>query len=528
MQEARHAAGALRLGCGRKTLPRMASKIPNVTASLYGLLARTAADAPHAIAIAHGDAQLTYAQLEARAGAVADLLAQRGVREGDRVAILLERSAEAVACFFGILRRGGIAVVINDRLRPRQMEHVLGDSGASALLTSAEMLGRQPRPLDTSALVLDVADAGAGSAPPVTREATDVAVIVYTSGSSGLPKGVAHTHGGLMTGVEIVVGYLAMHADDRVASLLPLSSVYGMNQMLCTVKAGGTLLIELSPLAHQIVTALRARGVTIMAGVPPLWLQLLAVPDFAARPIATLRQLQNAGGHLPADAVRKLRAAQPQAQIFLQYGMTETFRSTFLPPADIDQRPDSMGRAMPDTEILVVREDGSPCDPDETGELVHLGTTLAAGYWNAPEATSATFRRHPFDPAREDRAVFSGDMVRRDAAGYLYFVGRRDRMIKTLGFRVGPDEIGDVVHASGEVREVVVVGEPDPDRGERIVAHVVLKPEGSLDRLTRFCKAELPRHMHPARYQGWDKLPRLASGKYDLETLKQQQRNEEK
>jgi acyl-CoA synthetase (AMP-forming)/AMP-acid ligase II len=236
-----------------------------------------------------------------------------------------------------------------------------------------------------------------------------------------------------------------------------------------------------------------------------------------------LRIMQNAGGHLPLSGVRGLRIAQPQARLFLQYGMTETFRSTYLAPDEVDRHPTSIGRPIAGTDILVVRDDLTPCDVGEVGELVHRGPNVAVGYWNDVEATNRVFRPAPSQgavSAPAERLVFSGDLVRRDEAGLLYFVGRRDRMIKTLGFRVAPDEVADVLFASGEILQGVVVGEADDERGERIVAHVTLAPAGSVEALTAFCRRELPRHMQPNRFEVHDSLPRLPSGKYDLQTLR--------
>ena len=210
--------------------------------------------------------------------------------------------------------------------------------------------------------------------------------------------------------------------------------------------------------------------------------------------------------------------AQPHAALFLMYGLTEVLRSTYLPPEQVDRRPDSMGRPIPGAEVLVLNDDLTPCAPGEVGELVHCGPTVTLGYWNDPEATAHVYRPHPLRQDGE-RVVFSGDLVRRDEAGFLYFVGRRDRMIKTLGYRVSPDEIGNVLLASGEIAECVVTGEPDEERGQRIVAFVVLAAGGSLERLTRYCAIELPRYMQPARFEVRDALPRLASGKHDLAAL---------
>ena len=494
--------------------------------NIAALLWRTASERPTMPAIIQGGQQVSYSALRGRAAAIAQALRIRGIAPGDRVAILLERSADAAATIFGIQAIGAIAVCINDRLRSRQMEHMLRHSGARALVTTNEMLARNPRPLDTDAMSVDLMEIAAASdefGEPVPRVAGDLVQIIYTSGSTGLPKGVCFTHGNLNAGVEIVSGYLGLRDSDRIASLLGFSSVYGLNQLLCTVRCGATLVIETSPVPHRIVSVLIEQKVTVAAAVPPLWLQLLAVPAFRTS-IESLRLLQNAGGHLPATVTRQLRDAQPQAQLFLQYGMTETFRSTFLSPDEVDKRPDCMGRAMPGTEILVLRDDLTPCDPGETGELVHRGPTVASGYWSDLAATESVFRPNPLrlasDPGVE-RVVFSGDLVRRDADGFLYYVSRRDRVIKTLGFRVGPDEIADVLFSSGEINECVVTTEADADRGDRIVAFVVLADGGSIERLTQFSRIELPRYMQPARIATVDALPRLASGKYDLAALRE-------
>jgi acyl-coenzyme A synthetase/AMP-(fatty) acid ligase len=238
--------------------------------------------------------------------------------------------------------------------------------------------------------------------------------------------------------------------------------------------------------------------------------------------LPALRVVTCAGGRLSPEGVRALRAAQPQARLFIMYGLTEVFRSTYLPPEEVDGHPDSMGRAVPGAAVYVVRDDGTVCDDGEVGELVHAGPTVALGYWNDPETTARVFRPNPTaDRALPSlaRAVYSGDLVRRDAEGRLYYVGRRDRMIKTLGFRVSPDEIADVLYASQQVAEAVITAEPDEQRGERVVAHVVLAKGGTLDRLRQWCGIELPRHMQPTRWNVLESIPRNASGKHDLLAL---------
>ena len=474
---------------------------------------------PDAVAVRERGHEITYAELAGRAGGFARRLEGLGVGAGDRVAIIAPRGAAPAAVILAVQALGAVAVVVNDRLRVRQLEHILRDIEAKALVCSPEAMARSGVAPTMPAVVLDISEAPPSAAfVPVSRESGDLAHIIYTSGSTGLPRGVMHTHGSITAGVATVASYLGLRPDDRVAALIAFSSVYGLNQLYCTLSVGASLVIEQSVFAADTVASLRSEQVTVAAGVPPLWLQLLAVPGFSES-MPELRQLQNAGGHLPVTAVKQLRAAQPQAALFLQYGMTETWRGTFLPPAEVDRQPGSMGRPIPGVEIVVVRDDGTVCADGETGELVQSGPTLASGYWRAPSSQGEVFRAHPLRPA--ERAVYSGDFVRRDSDGLLHYVGRHDRVIKTQGHRIGPDEVADVLFASGQVAEAMVAGEDDAERGQRVVAWVVLTTEGSLQQLRRFCRGELPLHMQPSRIEVRESLPRLASGKYDLAALRE-------
>ncbi len=488
--------------------------------SVAQMLLETAKAMRDKAAVVNGESTVSYADLATRSLAIAEVLAQTGVKPEDRVAILLTRGAEAASAFFGTVAAGAIAINVNESLRWRQIEHILKHSSARTLLTSGDMLRRLSKPADIATPVLSVDDIPqSGTFQPLPRIGNDVAQIVYTSGSTGLPKGVVISHLNLWAGMQAVVNYLGITENDRIASLLPLSFDYGFNQLLCCVATGATLVVETSPIPRRILKTLRQQRITVLPAVPPLWLQLLSVEAFRAEQLEALRTMTNTGGRLPVDAVRKLRQAQPNADLVLMYGLTEAFRSSYLSPDKVDRKPISTGQAIPGAEILVLREDLTACSPGEIGQLVHRGPTVALGYWNDPEATDRVFRPNPLRPAGTpagERVAFSGDLVYRDEEGDLFFVSRPDRMIKTLGYRVSPDEVVDVLYASGEIVEAVVAAEPDELRGSRIVAYVILADGGRLDRLEAFCAREMPRYMQPSRIEVRQALSRTSSGKHDV------------
>ena len=484
------------------------------------MLLGTGARHPDRVAVIEHGRSVDYRSLAGRSLAFAQALQRSGVEPGDRVGILLHRGAAAAAAFFGALAAGGAAVMVNEALRPRQIEYIVDHAGAKTLLSSVDIVGRLPRELSVDASMIDVAEVPPeGDLELVPRVGNDLAHIIYTSGSTGLPKGVAISHANLWAGMQAVVSYLGLRGDDRVASLLPFSFDYGLNQLLCCAGTGAALVVERSPVPQRIIHALRTQSVTVLPAVPPLWLQLLGVEAFRAEPLEALRLMTNTGGRLPTEAVRKLRNCQPQADLVLMYGLTEAFRSTYLPPQHVDRKPGSIGRAIPGAEILVLADDLTPCKPGETGTLAHRGPTVALGYWNDPEATARAFQPNPLRPPGTpdvERVVFSGDLVYRDDDGDLFFVGREDGLIKTLGHRVSPDEVVDVLYASGEIVEAIVASEPDELRGARIVAYVVLAEHGTVERVIAFANRELPRYMQPSRIEVRSALGRTSSGKHNV------------
>ncbi|MGH9213598.1 MAG: AMP-binding protein [Acidimicrobiales bacterium] len=479
---------------------------------------------PGRAAIVDGDTVVDYATLRERAANHAHVLADAGVRPGERVGLLFRRTPEVAAALFGTWAAGAVAVVIADVLQPRQIEHVIRHSGAKVLVTEGDQI-RHHRELDIQATTLAPPPTGdeAGSAFAVLpRDGGDVAQLVYTSGSTGLPKGVTVTHANLHAGVESVGRYLRVDASDRLVSLLPFSFDYGLNQLLVAIAAGAALVIERSPIAARIDRTLRTAEVTVVAGVPTLWNQLLQVASFRHEPIESVRAMTNTGGRLPEETVRQLRVAQPQAALFSMYGLTEAFRSTYLDPSLVDRKPTSVGKAIPGAEVWVMRPDRSPCRPHEVGEIVHRGPTVTLGYWDDQATTDRMFRcgaRHPDHPTSPDCVVHSGDFGWVDDDGDLYIEGRRDRLVKRLGYRISPDEVAEAIFASRLVRDACVTTSQSDGQDPDIIGHVVLHDGADIDQLGRHLAVELPRHLRPSQLVAHDRLPTTPNGKHDVHAL---------
>jgi acyl-CoA ligase (AMP-forming) (exosortase A-associated) len=485
------------------------------------LLRRTAVS-PHALALEDLDRRLDYAELLSWASAFAELLRQRGCRRGDRVAIFLDKSLEQVVALFGVWLAGGIAVPIASTLKRQQLAYIVTHSESALLVSTPFKLRRAsvdgPEGLGTIELVLvPERDATAHAPPaPIPPGRDEAAALLYTSGSTGLPKGVVVSHENLCAGARIVTRYLELRPDDRILSVLPFSFDYGLNQLLISVRAGACLVLQRSLRAVDITRTLERASITVLAGVPTLWLQLLdPMSAFERTALPALRILTNSGGVFPVEAVRRYRQHLPGCRIFLMYGLTEAFRSTFLPPEQIDERPSSMGKAIPECEMLILDESGAVVAPGEVGELVHRGPTVSLGYWRDPEATANKFRPDPLDPAATRPVVYSGDLVRTDDKGYLYFVGRRDQMMKAYGYRISPTEVESLIFQSGWVREVVVKGVADELAGQRTVAYCLPGEGFSPERLMEFCQREMPSYMIPREIIVCADFPRTGSGKVD-------------
>jgi acyl-CoA ligase (AMP-forming) (exosortase A-associated) len=477
--------------------------------------------APEAAALLIGDAGLTFAELDAGVGRLAAWLRKQAGGPGERVASWSAKTRLACLMPLAAARAGLIHVPVNPLLKGPQVAHILADSAAKLLLTNgarAEMLG-DARPDDCVVQDLTVAeaviDADGEGLSPSSADSDDLAAILYTSGSTGRPKGVMLSHANLWLGAESVASYLKLTPEDRVLAVLPLSFDYGQNQLLSTWYAGAAVapLDYLTP--RDVVKAVARHRATTLAGVPPLWVQLVE-SDWPAEAAGHLQRLTNSGGALTPSLIDAMAATFPNADIYPMYGLTEAFRSTYLEPKLVPHHPTSMGRAIPHAEILVCRPDGTITADEEPGELVHCGPLVAKGYWRDAERTAERFKAAPRASQYGGTAVWSGDTVRRDSNGLLYFVGRDDAMIKTAGNRVSPTEVEDVAVASGLIYEAVAFGVPDPRLGAAIIL-IVRGKGGVADEagLAAYLRQNLPNFMQPQAIEWRDALPRNPNGKLD-------------
>jgi acyl-CoA ligase (AMP-forming) (exosortase A-associated) len=509
---------------------------------LHEIVAGMAARRPEAPALTFKDATLSYGELWDQMAAFGAGLDGIGLERAERVGIYLDKRLETVVSIFGTSAGGGAFVPVNPVLKAKQVAYILADCDVRVLVTTPERLELLRdelattsvehvvvlgQPVELPGVTVHAWDQFLDAGAPVHPRAVDIdmAAIFYTSGSTGKPKGVVLSHRNLLTGGASVSQYLQNSEDDVILAALPLSFDAGFSQLTTAFTVGAHVVLLNYLLARDVVRLCAKHQVTGLTCVPPLYIQLTEL-EWPAEATRSLRYFANTGGRMPKSTLRKLRAIFPQAKPYLMYGLTEAFRSTYLDPAEVDRRPDSIGKAIPNAEILVVHPDGTPCAPGEEGELVHRGALVAMGYWNDPEKTAVRFKpvpgRDPGIPTTE-LAVWSGDLVKADEDGFLYFVGRNDEMIKTSGYRVSPMEIEEVVYGTGLVRDAVALGVEDPRLGQRIVL-VASAANGHLDRdeLLGALKAQLPLYMVPSDVVIRDELPRSPNNKFDRNLLREQ------
>ena len=514
------------------------------------------------VALTKSAASMTYEALNRDVQSFADGVISLGLQRFERVGIYLDKRFETVVASFGAAAAGGAFVPLNPLLKPEQVAYILRDCNVRVLVTSPERLALLADVLGQCADLCHVVvtdapaeqltwlatlkvtawhellkigsnevgchEVGRNQASPRAID-VDMAAILYTSGSTGKPKGVVLSHRNMVAGAKSVASYLQNNADDTLLAALPLSFDAGFSQLTTAFHAGARVVLLNHLVPRDVLKAMEREKVTGITAVPPLYIQLAQL-DWPTAIGDHLRYFANTGGRMPLETLGVLRRHVPQAKPFLMYGLTEAFRSTYLPPDEVDRRPDSIGKAIPNAEILVLRDDGSSCDADEPGELVHRGALVAMGYWNDPEKTAERYKVLPAGmPGSEvglqlpEYAVFSGDTVRKDADGFLYFIGRRDEMIKTSGYRVSPTEVEEILYATRLVGECVAFGVDHPTLGQNIQV-IATAPVGTdvLDAaaLIAQCRSRMPAYMVPGGIESVPgPLPRNPNGKIDRKLL---------
>ncbi len=504
--------------------------------TFWDLLSANANERPDSPALTLREETLTYAQLQRAADQFARSLSDLGVRKGDRVCTHLRKSFEEVIAAFAISRIGGVFVNVNHQLTLRQLRHVIENSQSRILITDplkANALANEGTPEQLQHIVIS-GDSGPSepryvlwaqlsnpSPPPFVRLIdSDLCAILYTSGSTGKPKGVMLSHRNVVQSAMASATHLENKRSDRIISVLSLSFDFGLVQLTSMFLTGGTLVLQPVQLPAEILKTIRSRSITGIAMVPTMWIPLIKLMEDNGITCPGVEYVANSGGMLPRRALRAWPTVFPNARHYLMYGMTEGFRSSYLPPEDFERKLGSIGKPLPNVELFVVDPQKGLCEPNEHGELLHRGGLISLGYWNAPEATSEKIKvcTHLRPLIGDEKVLYSGDTVYQDDEGYLWFVSRNTEFIKCSDYRISPTEVEDVIFESGLVSDVVAFGVADEALGQ--VVHVVVSRASEINvdvqQLLQFCKTAMPNYMVPRRIHAWPSaMPRTGNGKVD-------------
>jgi len=497
-------------------------------------LENSARSRPDHVALVFGGQRLTYGQIDSAANRLANHLLANGIGRGDRVVIYMDNAVEAVIAVFGILKAGAIFSIVNGSTKAEKLAYILNNCQCVGLVAhqrKARVLAEAVPTVPSLRLALLAgtraeSDLGFEATPfesalahqpaePPRRACIDVdlATIIYTSGSTGFPKGVMSTHRMMVAAATSITQYLENTPDDVILDVLPLSFDYGLYQVLMAFRIGATVVLEDGfTFPYRVAQLLQQENVTGFPGVPTIFAMLLQLDSLRSMDFPHLRYVTNTAAALPVSHVSRIRQMFPGAKLYSMYGLTECKRVSYLPPEEADRRPGSVGIAIPNTEVYIVDEAGQRVPPGVVGELVVRGSHLMSGYWEAPEDTARALRPGPYPG---ERVLYTGDLFRMDEEGFLFFVGRKDDVIKSRGEKISPREVENALCALDGVVEAAVIGLPDELLGEAIAAYVVVRDDSRLTEraILAHCVRSLEDFMVPKRVEIWPGLPKTPSGK---------------
>lgn len=499
--------------------------------ALHHAFEHTARRLPDKLALVSGDERVAYGELLRRVHALADALHDDGVVPGDRVLVLLENSVEFAVAVHAVLALGAVFVPISPLVKVDKLSFIAGDTRASAMLTHAQLAPAwQPalraagtlhccrvagdmHRLDADARVRPwLPDAAPSRRAEPERGEHELAAVVYTSGTTGIPKGVMLTHANIASAWTSIQAYLGLRDDDVIGLALPAAFTYGLSNLMPGLAIGATVVLDRwAAFPVKVAEMLARERVTVFPGVPTLFASLLGLRSLSNFDLGALRLLTNAASALPQSHAQRLREAFPRANLFLMYGMTECIRASYLPPQELDRRPGSVGRGIVHQSHWLVDEAGRRLPAGASGELVVSGPHVMQGYWERPAETAERLK-----PGIDGGQVLhTGDLFRSDADGYLYFLSRKDDIIKTRGEKVAPLEVENAIYQLDSVTGCAVVGVADDALGHAVKAYVTIRPGSGLRErdIIKHCLARLENYMAPKFVEIVDELPRTESGK---------------
>ena len=524
---------------------------------LHDYFDQSARQFPHKEALIFGNLRYTYSDIYSQANILADKLVEQGLERLERVMIYMDNAPEVIISLYGILKAGGIFTIINSSVQLQKLSYIIQDCQPAVIIADSRKKEVIFKALQDRSFECRLIWIGETKTAPSEQEGKnqwhwqdimpatlskikvyehrniaknqvldiDLAGLIYTSGSTGDPKGVMETHRNIVSAAQSIIQYLENTPDDIILNTLPLSFDYGLYQVIMAMMFGGTIVLEKSFIfLSRILNIIGKEKVTGFPIVPTIVAMVLKTIDLKSFNLSTLRYMTNTGAAFPVEHIRKLRALLPHVRIYSMFGLTECKRIAYLPPEEIDNRPDSVGKAIPNCEVFIVDEHGKPVINGQTGELVVRGANVMQGYWNAPEQTAHTFRN---GLGFREKLLFTGDYFKMDDQGYLYFLGRKDDMIKSRGERISAKEIENTISQIEGVSECAVIGVDDEILGQAIKAFVVLNPQTLLNKkdITTYCARNLEPYSVPKYIEILDELPKTTHGKIDKRALKQEHEN---